>query len=78
MKSPSIFWSSAETDLLLNSVLKFGPDWYKIAKIIPTRTPTQLRQKFYYINSKLTVPATLYVPLEEVNFQEIFFLLQNS
>jgi hypothetical protein len=75
---PPIFWTEEETTILLNSFLRYGPNWYKIAERIPTRTLLQVRQKFYYINSKLNFPTTLYTPLEEIDFENVYKMLQDS
>jgi hypothetical protein len=75
---PSHFWSQEETCVLHFSFLCFGPNWNKIAEMLPGRTVTQIRQKFNYMNSKLVIPETLYTPLDDINFEDIYKELQNS
>ena len=52
----SKYWSENETSMLHFAFLCFGPNWKKIAQMLPGRSIHQIRQKYYYINSKLAIP----------------------
>ena len=75
---PSKYWSEKETSMLHFAFLCFGPNWKKIAQILPGRTIIQIKQKYNYINSKLAIPDTTNIPLDDINFENIYNELKRS
>lgn len=77
-RKPPLMWSEKDTHKLLLCYIGFPGDWKKIAEHFPGRTAGQIYYRYQYVTSKLTTPTSLYVPLETVNFTDVYFDLQNS
>ncbi|KAL8287623.1 hypothetical protein RQP46_003481 [Phenoliferia psychrophenolica] len=59
------WWTSDETDLLMNAVAKYGEgNWVGVVRMIPTRTPEECANKWRQITGKHTkFPKSLRGPL---------------
>jgi hypothetical protein len=77
-RKPPLMWSDRDTHKLLLCYIGFPNDWKKIAEYFSDRTPAQIYYRYQYVTSKLTTPASLYVPLETVDFTDVYLDLQNS
>ena len=77
-RKPPLMWSDRDTHKLLLCHVGHGDDWKKIAEYFPDRTVQQVYYRYQYVTSKLITPPTLYVPLQFVDFTEVYYDLQNS
>jgi len=77
-RKPPLMWTPDDSYKLFLCHVRYGDDWKKIAEHFPDRTLMQIKYRYSYIASKLHTPTSLYVPLDGVNFTDVYYDLQNS
>ena len=49
---PGSAWTRTEDEIILNSVLEFGPKWVDIAARLPGRTEHAARNRYHRLSSR--------------------------